>query len=135
MSEIRKKCNGQTGDDGNLYLRSHRIELRVSPSELSTIRAQARDNGFSNTAQFVRQSALHRDTAEPPNAHKKALLACQYELNRIGNNINQIARHLNQGQPLDDEMHLVMLQVLEFAQQLVEEAAKAAKGTKAGAGT
>jgi hypothetical protein len=122
MEEIRKKCNGQSGEDGNQYVRTKRIELRVSPAEFSRIKANGREAGFNNTAQYVRERAVRSGGIDSPILTKKALLACQYELNRIGNNINQIARRLNQGASPDDEMLLVLLQIQELAEQSLKEA-------------
>lgn len=124
-----KKCNGQSGDDGNKFLRTRRIEVRVSPEEYELIKARGTNQGFRHTAQFLRQSAMYAGEIDSPMASKKALLAAQYELNRIGNNINQISRALNSGDEPSEEMKLVLMQILEIAEQLV---ADASKGKKAG---
>lgn len=122
-----KKCNGQSGDDGNKLLRTRRIEVRVSPDEYELIKARGTNQGFRHTAQFLRQSALYAGEIDSPIASKKALLAAQYELNRIGNNINQISRALNSGSEPDEEMKLVLMQILEVAEQMVTEAANGRK--------
>lgn len=122
-----KKCNGQSGDDGNKLLRTRRIEVRVSPDEYELIKARGTNQGFRHTAQFLRQSAMYAGEIDSPMANKKALLAAQYELNRIGNNINQISRALNSGSEPDEEMKLMLMQILEVAEQMVTEAAKGRK--------
>lgn len=122
-----KKCNGQSGDDGNKLLRTRRIEVRVSPDEYELIKARGTNQGFRHTAQFLRQCAMYAGEIDSPMASKKALLAAQYELNRIGNNINQISRALNSGSEPDEETKLLLMQILEVAEQMVTEAAKGRK--------
>lgn len=131
MEEIRKKCNGQSGEDGNQYVRTKRIELRVSPAEFTRIKANGREAGFNNTAQYIRELAVRQGGIDSPLLTKKALLACQYELNRIGNNINQIARRLNQGETPDDEILLVLQQIQELAAQSIKEALQRASKEQA----
>jgi hypothetical protein len=122
-----KKCNGQSGDDGNKFLRTRRIEVRVSPEEYELIKARGTNQGFRHMAQYLRQSAMYAGEIDSPMASKKALLATQYELNRIGNNINQISRALNSGNEPDEEMKLMLMQILEIAEQLVADASKGKK--------
>lgn len=122
---VLKKAAGQSGDDGNRQLRTQRIEIRVSPDEWRLVNEHAKTKGYANTAQFVRQQAVSGGGAENPNGARRALLDCQYQLNRLGNNVNQIARHLHLGRSPDEEIHLVLLQILELAEKLVSDAAKA----------
>jgi len=117
IETVLKKRHGQAGPDGQAYLRSFRLELRVSYAELSAIRDRAKSAGFTSVAQFVREQALHSTASDSPTQRHKAVLACGYELNRIGNNINQIVRALNAGRQLDDEMLLVMMQVQDIASE------------------
>ena len=121
---ILKRATGQSGEDGNRQLRTHRIEIRVSPDELCRVIEHAKTKGYASTAQFVRQQAVSGGNAENPDGARRALLDCHYQLNRLGNNVNQIARHLNLGRSPDEEIHLVLLQIQELAEQLVSDAAK-----------
>ena len=75
-------------------LRTHRIQLYLSPSELRMLRSRAAAWQMSVPA-YLRGSALHlRFRDSPP----RRLGADEfYHLSRIGANINQIARSLNQG--------------------------------------
>ncbi len=114
---IRKRTNGQAGPDGNSYLRNQRVELRVCPQEHDTLCEMASKAGFHSLAQYVRESALSRGNLESPTTRHKAHTAVLYALNRIGNNLNQVARKVNQGHPLDDEILMVLLQVQELAQE------------------
>jgi len=45
-----------------------------------------------------------------------------HQLNRMGNNINQIARHLNSGGQPDGEILLVLVKILEQAEMLYDKA-------------
>ena len=123
MSRTKKKKNGQTGSDGNEYLRVRRIETRVSDAEQEAIKAAAASAGCITVGQFLRDRALY-PSGESPSALHKALLDCRYELNRIGNNVNQIARQLNKGGPVDDEMLMVLLQVQELAREHLDGASR-----------
>lgn len=115
-----KKKAGQAGNaDAHPYLRADRLEIRVSPHEKHRIVQNSIDNGFDSVAQFVREQAMHAGKAANPNAQRQALLACQYQLNRMGNNLNQIARHLNQGAKPDDEILLTLMQIQEHAAMLL----------------
>ena len=117
QEDIRKRSNGQAGPDGNTYLRTRRVELRVCPQEHRSLCELASKAGFHSLAQYVRETALSRSHVESPTTRHKEQTAVLYALNRIGNNLNQIARRCNQGQPLDDEILLVLLQVQELAQE------------------
>lgn len=122
MEEIRKKCVGQSGDDANMFLRNKRIEVSVSPREWEILTRYAKLSGFNSCAQYLRESGLQSSEHTHAIPIRKALQAAQYELNRIGNNVNQIAKHLNSGNPLDDETRMVLMQIQECAEQLVKEA-------------
>lgn len=122
MEEIRKKCNGQSGDDANVFVRNKRIEVRVSPREWELLIKYAKLSGFNSCAQYLRESGIQDSAHTHAIPIRKALQTAQYELNRIGNNVNQIAKHLNSGNPLDDETRMVLSQIQECAEQLIQEA-------------
>ena len=126
---IRKRSNGQAGPDGNSYLRTQRVELRVCPQEHDTLCEMASKAGFHSLAQYVRESALSRGNVESPTTRHKAHTAVLYALNRIGKNLNQVARKANQGQPLDDEILMVLLQVQELAQEHLHALTSEIQGT------
>lgn len=122
-TETRKQKPGQAGAaDTHPYLRTERLEIRISPHEKNQIQQNSVDCGFDSVAQYVRGQAVARQTAESPTGIRKELIRCQYQLNRIGNNVNQIARHLNQGASLDEEILLTLMQIQELADRLVQEA-------------
>jgi hypothetical protein len=118
-----KKRAGQCGSsDSHPFLREERLELRVSAHEKRLIEQSRVDLGFGTLAQYIRAQALARGKARSSTEQHKALMACAYEFNRLGNNLNQIARHLNQGQPFSEEVQLVLLQILDCASELVRDA-------------
>lgn len=114
---------GQTGSwDTHPYLRSERVVLRVSPEELLTLEKLRKVHLFDNLAQYLRAQGLKPTPSSTERKAYTALVECTYQLNKIGVNVNQIARHLNQGSPLDDEVRLVLNQIQEVAHELVEQA-------------
>ena len=123
MVERQKIKAGQSGSkDTNPFFRSLRLEIRLSPNELDLIQQNKQSGGFGNLSQFVRAQALAPKGVQSPNALRQAVLSCSHQLNKIGVNINQIARHLNQGIPADEEIRLVLMQIQEHAQELVNQA-------------
>lgn len=119
-----KQQPGQAGHDGQHHLRTRRVETRVSPAEHATICARALSQGFGSIAQYVRQQAIHGGDADSPFANQHILLACQAELNDIASHVNQIARHLTEGEHLDEEMLMVMMQVLDLAEENLKRITK-----------
>jgi len=120
---IIKKKSGQSGStDTNIYVRQHRLEIRVSHQERKRIIQNSIDKGFDTTAQFIRCQAMNPGQAENPNALRQAQLACQFQLNKLGNNVNQIARFLNSGNKPDDEILLCLLQIQEHAESILKKA-------------
>lgn len=97
MEHIEKIKNGRTGPEINNLVRNQRLEMRVSPEEYLKIENFAINNGYKTLAHYVRENAL----AGPPLQgtkksklldHKKNML----NLSRIGTNINQGLKALNQ---------------------------------------
>lgn len=118
-----KKKAGQCGSgDGHPFLRRERLELRVSAQEKRLIEQHRTALGFGTVAQYVRAQALTKGQAQSSTEQHRALMACAYQFNKLGNNLNQIARHLNQGQPFTEELRLVLLQILGCASDLVKDA-------------
>ena len=115
---IPKKTHGQSGSDGNRYLRTEKIYVQVNPNELATIRANARNNGYNTTAQYVRQQAVSAGSVDNPVALKRHYIECQHQLAKIGNNINQLARHANQTKSLDFSV-LIALRNIERTTLLI----------------
>jgi CII-binding regulator of phage lambda lysogenization HflD len=122
IEHVLKLKNGQTGPDGNRYLRSKRVEVRFCQQEYQLIEKHALASGYSNIAQYLRESGLTTKNITSPTARQKDKNKWLYEINRIGNNINQIARQLNQGQAVDDEVLLILAQIQDMASETLRSA-------------
>lgn len=122
MESRVKFKNGQAGPDGNSFLRDKRVEIRVCQQEYAKLEKHALEAGYLNVAQYLRESGLTRKQITSPSTKQKLKNQWLYEINRIGNNVNQIARYLNQGKALDEEMLMVLLQIQDIAQDTLKEA-------------
>jgi Bacterial mobilisation protein (MobC) len=123
MIPRRKIKAGQTGNwDTHPYVRSKRVVLRVSPEELLTLEKHRKVHRFDNLAQYLRTQGLKPTPSSTERKTYTALVNCTYQLNKIGVNVNQIARHLNQGAPMDEEVRLVLNQIQEVAHELLKQA-------------
>ena len=126
---IKKKRPGQAGSaDSSEFLRQERIEVRVNHHEKKRITQLAIEKEFETVAQYVRCQAMKPGT-ESPSAQRQAQYSCMHQLNRMGTNINQIARHLNSGGKPDDQILLTLVQIMEHAEMLCQNA----NATSAGA--
>lgn len=90
--------------------RDRYIQIRLTDDELLEIKKRA---GNITTSTFLRQSALEQPIAQPNPKPAKVIHSADPELireiNRIGININQITRHLNEGQPLSNAILIALL--------------------------
>lgn len=81
------------------------LGFRATPTEHAEIAARAERAGLTVSG-YLRALAFGKDTPQPraakrPPVEKQALVNLSAELGRVGNNINQIARHLNQGKDFE----------------------------------
>jgi hypothetical protein len=89
-------------------LRSARLpRIRLTDAERADLEAKAALEGMS-LSEWVRKELTNSKARRAPAATDKALLT---ELNRIGNNLNQIARALNRGRPAPDYFDQVLHQL------------------------
>ncbi len=73
--------------------RTEQQKIRYRLDEIETVRKHAAETGLT-VAEFVRRRSL----LENPPAHGKSIdPALIHELNRIGNNVNQLARSVHRG--------------------------------------
>ena len=86
------------------------IKIRVSPDEKSEIEKRAGGNDMSS---FIRQVLLDQPIAPQEPKVKKVIHTADPELiravNRIGNNINQIAKQVNATKELDNAVLVALL--------------------------
>lgn len=129
MNSLTPKIkNGQSGDDGNHFLRTERLYVQVNPNELATIKAHARKNGYNSTAQYVRQQALSVGVSDNPVTLKRHYLDCEFQLSKLGNNINQIARIANQDKALDQAILQTLKTIEQKAMLLLVDAKQKSEG-------
>ena len=76
--------------------RTAALRLQLTPQERGELETAAKDQGAPNLSSYARELLFRRSAAVVAatrrNPEAKALMR---ELSAIGNNINQIARHLN----------------------------------------
>lgn len=78
--------------------RSRVLNLRVSEAELRAFDASLSRRGISHRADALRRFVMAADDLLAPDEHMtEELRSLGAALNRVGNNINQIARRLNEG--------------------------------------
>lgn len=97
-----KKHPGQAGsDDGEQLKRTKVIEVNLSPLEYNSFKDEWRKTDFNSMAKFARYKLfggqehkidLYWDFKDEERNLNKNLLS---QLNKLGNNMNQIAKQLN----------------------------------------
>lgn len=92
----KKKSAGQSGNDGNEELRTKRIEFSLSPTEFEKVSKFYAQSPQGTFAQFCREKLLTKpgsvtSSAEINSQHASLI----YQLNKIGSNLNQIAKKIN----------------------------------------
>lgn len=110
-----KKHPGRSGNaDPNKLIRGYRFEIHLSTDELTALNARCQSSRHTALAAYARDFLLTSNgtTAKDTLA---AVNQCALALNRIGNNVNQIARHLNTHKGSGD--HLRMSESLSQVQQ------------------
>lgn len=128
MEDVIKKSCGQSGSDGNQFKRVKRIEIKASYQEFEKLRELAHKSGYSSVAQYLRENGLSNQAIYSQTKKMEALRQCQFELNKIGVNINQISHHLNSNPKtaITEETMLVLMQISELAGNIY----KASQGEK-----
>ena len=93
-------------------IRDRHIQIRLTDTEFNDIKTRAGELG---TSTFLRQLALGQKIEQPKAKAKKVIHAADPELVRhvawIGNNINQIAKHLNQGSKVGNETLMTLVKI------------------------
>ena len=99
-------------DKEDKQVRNRYVQIRLTDEELSKLKIRAGEMG---TSTFLRQLGLGEPVKPPKAKARKIIHAADPELVRhvawIGNNINQIARHLNAGGQLDNDVLLALISI------------------------
>nr|AFF18208.1 MobC [Psychrobacter sp. DAB_AL109bw] len=90
--------------------RDRYIQIRLTSDEMAEIKKRA---GGITTSSFLRQLALEQPVPQPSPKPTKIVYSADPELvrevNRIGININQIAKHANEGQEVSNAVLIALL--------------------------
>ena len=84
------------------------IKIRVTKSEKEQIRRKAKESNFT-MSDYSRKLILKKKIAKPKYSHEDAVMIAtelreaKKELNKIGNNVNQITKLANTDSSLDDK--------------------------------
>ena len=86
------------------------LKIRVTDQEIADIKKRTGSHDMSN---YVRKLILDQPIAPPESKHKKIVHSADPELvraiNRIGININQIAKQTNAGQEVGNSVLMALL--------------------------
>lgn len=92
----KKKIAGQSGVDGNDEVRTKTIKINVSPTEFENLSKFYDISPQRTFAQFCRDKLLIKPGSVSSNAEiKSKYVSLIYQLNKIGLNLNQIAKKIN----------------------------------------
>lgn len=96
-------------------VRNQRLCIQVTAEEKSAIKEKMKQIGMTNLSEFVRLAV----TVNPVvNVDMEAIYKLSYEMNRIGNNINQIAKMANTSKHIYqsdiDEVNAKLKQLNDF---------------------
>ncbi len=78
--------------ENKFRLRNKRVEIRATEYEYEQIMRQFKASGKNTLREFIIESAINGCII---NVDYKELKQLAYEVNRIGNNINQVAHKIN----------------------------------------
>ena len=105
---------------------THRVTIRLT-NDLYDVVLQDAKNARVSVAEYIRQLILNRTVKYIPPVIRddSALLHELRQLNKLGSNMNQIARHLNEGgsmtNPLAKDIRAELAQINECCNRLNRE--------------
>lgn len=120
--ECKKKS--QEASESRLNNRGKRINIRVTEKEKEIIENYAKDSNM-NTATYVRNVVIKNApiiVKDMGNYEKleKEIEQLSYFLSKIGNNINQISKNLNEGGSVSDSTIKKMVEVMSRLDEKME---------------
>lgn len=113
IGKSRKKMS----DPKKLYRQIQRI-MRVTPEENELINRRMAQHNFSNFNTYARYMLL---TGEVVTVDYSELIKLRTEINRIGTNINQLARYVNTNEEISLENYQNLQHSLAEVKRLMEE--------------
>ena len=107
----QKAVRGKNNSESEVEMaRTKWLKIRVSDQEIADIKKRTGAHDMSN---YVRKLVLDQPIAPPEPKHKKIVHSADPELvraiNRIGININQIAKQTNTGQEVGNAVLIALL--------------------------
>lgn len=121
MITDKKKRTGQTGHEPNTQRRTHLFKVFLTEEEYQQLEKEALASGASSLAKYARQVLFSDNHTKQQKAdfERQKHLELLAAMNRIGNNINQIAKALNQRQQMTPDMHNTLAGLKEKLHQLL----------------
>lgn len=119
---VFKKSTGSSGADGNRFLRNKRVEVCFSRAEFLKLVELAKLNHFKSNAEFVRDRVLNERAHFSVKEQLLSVMRLDKQVKRVGNNLNQIAKHLNGGGKLEQLIVENMVSALKDLKKLHAEA-------------
>jgi hypothetical protein len=113
IGKSRKKMS----DPKKLYRQIQKI-MRVTPEENELINRRMAQHNFSNFNTYARYMLL---TGEVVTVDYSELIKLRTEINRIGTNINQLARYVNTNEEISLENYQNLQHSLAEVKRLMEE--------------
>lgn len=104
-------------DENKLY-RKHQLKMRVTPEERDLIKRRMENHNFTNFNTYARYMLL---TGEVVTVDYSELIKLRTEINRIGTNINQLARYVNTNEEISLENYQNLQHSLAEVKRLLEE--------------
>jgi hypothetical protein len=94
---IKKRAGQSSNQDPNPHIRSKRLELRMSEDEFISFEKKFMETSFNSMASYARELILSHCIVHPTTSKEQIQEIKKFRLamNKIGVNINQIARNLN----------------------------------------
>lgn len=99
--------------------RTENIKVRLTPSEKEKLQNIITENNIKNISDFIRQIVLTGKfkTTQQAQNYERFL----YEVNKIGNNLNQIARLCNINKEVDIRVLEKLSKIEDMLDLLIEE--------------
>jgi len=98
-------------------MKNKTISLRLTEEEYNRLKNTADELGYS-VSELVRKKVLGNREKLAPRQNVRLIA---YELNRIGNNINQIAKHCNTKKAIDRLAVLELAKMRELLEKLAND--------------